>query len=934
MKKTILSVMMLFACIMGAVAQQGMTPLPLQQDIKTGVLPNGLTYYVLHNEEPKERANFYIAQKVGSTLETPEQLGLAHFLEHMAFNGTTHYPGKNMLNYLQNKGIRFGADINAYTYFDETVYNINNVPTTDAALMDSVLLVIRDWCDGILLEESEIEAERGVIQEEWRQRNDANQRMHESVLPQIYKEYQYQQVPIGKMDVVMNFHPDVLRAYYKKWYRPDQQGIVVVGDFDADEMEKKVIALFSTVVMPEDAAPRTYPQISDNVEPIYATFEDAELTNPMVTVSFKYDKTPVEMRNTLEAYVQDCLIENVISQIVNQRLNEYSENPECPYAMAGMSFGNLMVPNSKGAINFYIIPKADSKSAMVGAMEVAARAFKAGVTQTEVDRAVTELQASYEKMFNERNKRNSDSFGKEIYRHFIDNEPMPGIEVENQLVQQLLPSIPAEAYNQMMAGLLTAENQVVVVTQPKAEGYVLPAREDMIPALENTLNAQYEAYVDEVITDPLIAKMPKPGKIKKQQSGEYGTTVFTLSNGVRVVVKPTDFADDQILMTMFREGGKTASTSDQVNEIRMLDDAVSVSKHGQFDQNKLRKYLAGKHAALGLTVNSWTDTFEGMATVKDLPTLFELLYSTFTDLNADEVGYKAMVEKYSPMLANRDKDPMTIYGDRRTKAQLPDFPAARDIDLAAFQAADYGKMLKMVKDMTANAADYTMILVGNVDINTLKPLLEQYVASLPSKGKPSKVKRTSDMKVQGGQITDEWNQPMQAPSVMVYDNYSGDMPYTVANDVMLSLTGDILGMIYTETLREEEGGTYGAGVAGYINPNNNQYQLLYTFQTNADQKQSLIDRAEKEMMNLLNNGATEDHFNKTRLAAIKQLEIQERQNNFWLNTLLGLERGTDSYKGRREFLDQLTIDQQNAFMRNLTDGKNRIQVIMNGVEAQ
>ena len=293
-----------------------LTPLPLKPEVKSGVLPNGLTYYILHNEQPKDRANFYIAQKVGSTLETQEQLGLAHFLEHMAFNGTTHYPGKDMLNYLQSKGIRFGADINAYTSFDETVYNINNVITTDKPLMDSVLLVIRDWCDGILLEESEIDAERGVINEEWRSRSDAGNRMYTAILPQIFQEYQYQQMPIGKMEVVMNFKPEVLRAYYKKWYRPDQQGIVIVGDFDADEMEKKVKELFSTVKMPENAAPREYVAVSDNEKPIYVHFEDPELKSTTVMTFFKSDKTPWEMRNTVQGYLSDGLIKTILISMI------------------------------------------------------------------------------------------------------------------------------------------------------------------------------------------------------------------------------------------------------------------------------------------------------------------------------------------------------------------------------------------------------------------------------------------------------------------------------------------------------------------------------------------------------------------------------------------------------------------------------------------
>ena len=314
--------MALTATMAVAALAQTPTPIPLSKEVRHGQLPNGLNYYILHNEEPKERVNFYIAQKVGSTLETPEQLGLAHFLEHMAFNGTAHYPGKNMLNYLQSKGIRFGADINAYTSFDETVYNINNVPSTDKALMDSVLLVLSDWSGSILLEEDEINAERGVIEEEWRARNNAQSRMIESILPQIYKEYQYQQTPIGKMEIVRNFPPKAIRDYYHKWYRPDQQGIVIVGDMDAEEMEKKVVELFSKIPMPENAAERVYPTVSDNEAPIFAQFADKEYPYTMMMVSFKSDKIPFEYRNTDMAFVQESVLFPLISKMINNRLNE------------------------------------------------------------------------------------------------------------------------------------------------------------------------------------------------------------------------------------------------------------------------------------------------------------------------------------------------------------------------------------------------------------------------------------------------------------------------------------------------------------------------------------------------------------------------------------------------------------------------------------
>ncbi|MDE5840405.1 MAG: insulinase family protein, partial [Muribaculaceae bacterium] len=581
------TLIIMFVC---AFAQQiPLTPLPLKPEVKTGVLPNGLTYYILHNEQPKERANFYIAQKVGSSLENQDQLGLAHFLEHMAFNGITHYPGKDMLNYLQGKGIRFGADINAYTGFDETVYNINNVITTDKPLMDSVLLVIRDWCDGILLEEDEINAERGVINEEWRSRNDVGTRMYTSILPQIFKEYQYQQMPIGKMEVVMNFKPEVLREYYKKWYRPDLQGIVIVGDFDADEMESKVKELFSTVKLPENAAPREYVEISDNDQPIFVLFQDPELDRTIVQTYFKQDRMPWEMRNSLQGYMSEALMQSIFIDMLQNRLSEYALNPECPYAGAQVRMGEFLVAATKDAFSVTVVPKDDVLSAYNAAMGVVARACKTGFTQTELERANAELLNSYEKSFNEKDKTYNEKYGRELIRHFIDNEPTPGIEEELNLAKQILPMLPVEAYNQIAQQLLTAENQVIVVNQPLKEN-VAPMKEaEMIAALEGTINATYEAYVDEVITEPLIAKLPKPGKIKSVSNNALmGTTEFTLSNGVKVILKTTDFKADEIKVVAFRKGGKQAYSKEQAADVLMINDAVELSKLGNFDVNTMK----------------------------------------------------------------------------------------------------------------------------------------------------------------------------------------------------------------------------------------------------------------------------------------------------------------------------------------------------------
>ncbi len=909
------------------------TPLPLNEAVKHGTLPNGLNYYILHNEEPKERVNFYIAQKVGSTLETPEQLGLAHFLEHMAFNGTTNFPGKTMLNYLQAKGIRFGADINAYTSFDETVYNIDNVPSTDKALVDSVLLVLHDWSGSILLEESEINAERGVIEEEWRSRNSAQQRMYEAMLPKIYQEYQYQQMPIGKMEIVRNFPPQAIREYYHKWYRPDQQGIVIVGDIDAAEMEKKVIDLFSTIPMPKNAAERTYPSVSDNEKPIYFYFSDKELRFPMIMVNFKMDKIPLEMRNTVEAYVQTQLVDVLLSTMINNRLNDYAKNPECKYVQAGVSFGDFFVSKTKAAFDTFIIPKGDVKEALDDAMGIVARACKTGFMESELVRARDELLAQYEKLYNERNNTKTETLARELCRHFIDNEAAPGIEKEYELVKMILPMLPVQAFNQEAAQLLTAGNQVIVVSEPLRDGMTAISEEEITGRLADILNAQYEAYVDEVITDPLIEKLPAPGKIASVSEGKFGTTVLTLSNGAKVIVKPTDFKQDEIVMTAFKEGGKRAYDAKDAANVMLAGDAAEVSRLGSFDQVKLGKYLAGKNVSLGYNIGNTVNALDGKSTVKDLPTFMEVLYATFTELNPDETAYNAYIDQIRTILKNNDKNPTSVFQRAVAKATYAGNPMFQQPSVELLEAGNYARELEIVKSSLKNAADFTFIFTGNIDLDTFKPLVEQYIAALPSTGKkgatPAKL---TSINIAEGVVNDTFKQPMQVPSTMVLTNISGkNVDYSIANFVKIDLIGDILSNVFTETLREEEGGTYSPYAYGTFNPFTGTWQIVYVFQTNDQMQDKLITRANEELLKLLSNGAGEADFNKVKEAALKQYEINVRTNGYWRNNLQRLELGYDDISGHKAAIENLTLADFNKFMSSLYDGKNHIQVVMQGV---
>ena len=931
MVKKIFSLAFLLMCVLTMSAQ---TPLPLNPQVRHGVLPNGLSYYLLKNTEPEGRANFYIAQKVGSTLENQDQLGLAHFLEHMAFNVSKNFPGKNMLNYLQSKGIRFGADINAYTSFDETVYNINSIPTSDEALMDSVLLALHDWSCALSLEGDEIEAERGVIHEEWRSRNDANTRMFNAVLPQLFDEYQYAQMPIGTMEVVLNFPHEALRSYYEKWYRPDQQGIVIVGDFDVDVMEKKVIDLFSKIEMPENAAERTYAPVSDNVEPKYITFEDPELQRTLIQLSFKKEKLPFEFRNSVEGYVQSYVVESITSAMINNRLSEMSQKADCPFVYAGVSFDNYWVAKTKYSFNVTIIPKDDVKSAFEVAMSEIVRACKTGFNDSELQRVKDQMLSRYEKMYNEREKTDSDDRAQEIIRHFIDNEPTPGIEAEYQMMQQMLPMIPVQIFNDFAKQILTKENQVLLVSQPQVEGKTLPAKEEMLSILNNAMNAEYEAYVDEVITDPLIEKMPKKGKIKKEYKGKFGTTVMELSNGAKVIVKPTDYAADQIAFNAFSIGGQfNALENKEANpsELKLISAAVEASKFGTFDNIKLRKYLAGKNVGISFQMGKAIDNIYGQSTVKDLETMLQLNYLYFTDIRPDAETYNATIEQYRAMLKNAEKNPNTIFMDNVYKTWYDNNPIYTQLKYADLDAANYETMLNVAKKHLDNAADYTFTFVGNVDIDALRPLVEQYIATLPAnKKKHDKLVYTGSQAK--GQIVNDFKQEMETPSVQVFNVYSdNNIAYSIENEVKLSLLSDVLDIVYTNTLREEEGGTYSPATQAMINPFNNERTVLYMFVTGDDSKEKLCKRAHEEFLKLLAEGTNEENFNKVKDAALNQYQINSKNNSYWQEAIYQNEMGQDVATNHEAAIKNLTLEEFNAFIKNLYNGNNRMQVIMNGI---
>ena len=614
----LLLVAVILCCNFQQAFAQQMPPIPIDKNVRIGKLDNGLTYYIRKNNLPANRADFYIAQKVGSIQEEENQRGLAHFLEHMCFNGTTHFPGDALKQYLERIGVKFGENLNAYTAIDETVYNISNVPVKTPGAVDSCLLILHDWSNDLTLDPKEIDKERGVINEEWRTRMSAMMRMQEKLLPMMYPGDKYaHSFPIGTMDVVMNFKPQTLRDYYEKWYRPDLQGIVIVGDIDVDAVEAKIKTMFADIPAQPNAAERIYYPVADNKEPIICILKDKEQPHVQVLLFNKHEAVPDNQKGNVDYLIQQYA-KNLISIMLNARLNELVQTANPPYIYAGADDSNFFVAKTKDAFLGIVVCKEDSIENGIAAMlRELERARQFGFTETEYNRARAEYLRQLESSYNERDKQKNEKYVNEYVRHFLDNEPIPGIENEYTIINQIAPNIPVAAINQLMKGLITDDNQALALFAPEKEDLKLPSEAAIAKLLKDAKTEKLTAYVDKVSDEPLMAEAPKGGKIVSESKDDiFGATTLTLSNGVKVIIKKTDFKADEIRMKGVSLGGSSVFPDSEIININGLD-AVGVGGLGNFSAVNLEKVLAGKKASVSYDIANKTESVSGSCSPKD-----------------------------------------------------------------------------------------------------------------------------------------------------------------------------------------------------------------------------------------------------------------------------------------------------------------------------
>lgn len=932
MKHFLTIVALFFAC--NIYAQQG--KIDNDNTIRKGILPNGMTYYIRHNAQTKGVADFYIAQKVGSILEEKRQRGLAHFLEHMAFNGTKHFPGNTLqpgiVAWCESVGIKFGANLNAYTSVDQTVYNISAAPVTREGVIDSCLLILNDWSHELLLTDKEIDKERGVIEEEWRTRRSgmAMQRLSEQAMPIIYAGTKYSDcMPIGNIDIVRTFPYNDLRDYYSKWYRPDLQAIIVVGDINEDKIEEKIKKLFAKIPLPQNPAHRIYYPIGNNEKMILYTATDKEQPTVNFTLYMKRDVTPKQERNTIQNYADDYKT-NILRMAINDRLEELSRTKNAPFISASVRSGNFFLASTKDAFELSGVLKEgkaiEAIQLLVGEVE---RARANGITIDELKRGKAEMLSYAENDYNDRSNRRNGEFVEQCVQNFLEETPIIEPEKELEMVRKLDKTVTIDDVNALAKTIITNQNQVVTMFGPDKNTFKMPTNSSIENAILKAQKQHYTPYkTQNTLTERLITKLPKPGSIISERTYKYGYTEFTLSNGLKVYVRPTNFEPDEVNLKLFSLGGKNIYPDSEMPNLTYLMAGATIGGVAQYNDLTLEKMLAGKTATVTPFIDNDTRGMAGTSNVKDTKTLLELVYLYFTQPRKDPQAFKNLMEQQQEFLTNAHVNPMLAYNDTLHKVAYATNRMA-SMDKEQLKRVNYNRIMHIYKELFANAANFKLILTGNIDINKLRPLLCQYIATLPSNNTKETI-GTYEPKLVDGKKTYIFHKKQTTPTAITTIVIKGKMEYNNRNELLMDAIGQLLRIVYTEKVREDKGGTYSVQVSGDLQHHpNNEALLRIAFQTDPQKYNSLIPIVYKELEKMATEGPSQQDLDKVKAYELKVYNQVLRMNNYWEYVLYtDLYNGIDVDTDFRYIVENMTCDDIRTTLRNLLNQNNCIEVTM------
>jgi len=933
MKKTIL-IAAAFLFALGANAQQ-MQPLPNDPAVRVGTLDNGLTYYIRHNELPEHRAEFYLATNVGGIQETPDQDGLAHFLEHMCFNGTEHFPDKGILDWLRSIGAEFGRNVNASTGFEETQYMLNNIPVERTGVVDTCLMILCDYAHFVTNSTEEIDAERGVIREERRQRRNASWRAFEASLPYYFGDTKYATCTlIGSEENLMNFKPESLRNFYKTWYHPDMQAVVVVGDVDVDRTEAKIKEIFSVIPKEENPQAKEVIPFPANEDPVVGIITDPEMTSPTIEMIWKSEAAPEEYNATMIGEMQDYL-KTLISQIMDERFSDITSKANAPYVSGGFYIGDLIYEAVEAAMGNVTLKEDNILGGFKDFYTEIERMRRYGFTSDEYDRAKTNILTSLENAVERASTRKNAQLVRPLLSNFFDKTPYMTPEDELSLGQQLLSMINVDVLNQVAPQLITDENLVVMYNGPQKDGIATPTAEQILAAIEEVKASDIQPLEGEAVASGFLdASKLKGSKVKSTGGGAYGTTLWTLKNGVNVFVLPTNHQKDQILFNLWREGGESLIPTEDLDS---FDENVwglfqRNSGVGEFSGTQASKMLTGKTVSVSPYINTLTNGISGASNRKDLETAMQLLYLQYVNPRFDEEEYNVGIEQLKGILPNFVTNPDFIMQKNFTDAYYGNNPRHQSISMETLDKANVATAEKDYKKLFNNAAGLNLAIVGDVDLNELKPLVEKYIGSIP-KGKKKDAPHWVDNKDYPvtGIVTKHDNVKMETPKSTVLLAYNAPEDYDIADEAALDAIGYIMDMRYVNSLREEIGGTYGASAAA----GQNKYPvgrrtIQVQFQCKPELCDTLLTVAKAQMEEFAQDGPTAEEFNMAKLNLQKNVPEKRISNSYWMGKIKDYYLGYgEEDKAYEEAVNALTAEKVQKAAQDILSAGNKFEYVMN-----
>ena len=912
-----------------------MQPIPADKEVRTGRLDNGLTYYIRHNEKPKGQADFYILHNVGAIQEEDDQQGLAHFLEHMAFNGTKNLPGKQLIEYLETVGVKFGYNLNAGTSWDQTVYNISDVPTSRQGIIDSAMLILHDWSHFIALRPEEIDSERGVIMEELRTRDGASWRSTMKLLQALGKGTRYEHRNlIGYLDGLKSFEHDALERFYKKWYRPDYQAIVIVGDLDAEATEARLKSLMADIPAPAaDAAQKEVIVVPDNEEPIVSIYTDPEMQGSRVQLFIKRPAMPTQMNDKVAWEVVN-VIESFLTTMENARLQEIAMQPDAPFLGAGMGSGDVIgIIPTLNATAFTAMTQdgklAEGFEALYTEME---KIRRHGFTQSEFERAQENLMRQVERTYANRNDRTNEQFVNIYLENYRKNEPMPDAETEWKLDSMLIKMLNVETVNAFAKETIQPTNQVIVITAPEKEGIENPTEEEILAIREKVTASEIEAYEDDVVKEPLIPEgtQLKGSPVKKTvENKEYGATVWTLANGTQIVVKPTKFKADEVRMNAQSKGGLSILPDAEYYMGEMMPAVSSMSGVGKFSATELRKQLSGKSATVQPSVGEYASAVNASCSPKDIETMLQLVYLNFTQPRFDRNDYDNLMKMLRTQLENAKSNPDFQMQEKVIDVIYGHNPRRQVISTELLDEFSFEALPAIYKKLYPDGNSFRFTFVGNIDPETLKPLVEKYIGSIPASKKPMTFADDKAYPVKG-EVTEDFSTPMQQPKVSVNYTFTGDMDYSLENKAALSFLTQALNSRYLVSIREEKGGTYGVQVYGSTDwiPRET-YTMTIAFDTNAEMADELCEIILKELRTIAEEGPLTEDIEKHREFMLKNWKNSLDENGPWMQYLQAkYGSGLDYLAGQEQAIRSLTNADVQALAKKILDDGNMVKVVM------